>query len=85
MPSHVPPECRRAWEQGSETPYFPHRLESPIPVLIEKAHLNGGTNRTTLLRNAVRESATHGCDLLIVLDIAVEYRTNTLFHETREH
>jgi len=48
-----------------------HGLESPIPVLIEKAHLDGGTNRTALLRNAVRESASRGCDLLIVLDVAV--------------
>ena len=49
-----------------------HGLESPIPVLIEKAHLDGGTKRSALLRNAVRESAYRGCDLLIVLDVAVE-------------
>jgi len=48
-----------------------HGLESPIPVLIEKAHLDGGTKRSALLRNAVRESAYRGCDLLIVLDVAV--------------
>jgi hypothetical protein len=48
-----------------------HGLESPIPVLIEKAHLDGRTNRSALLRNAVRESASLGCDLLIVLDVAV--------------
>lgn len=48
-----------------------HGLESPIPVLIEKAHLDGGTRRSALLRNAVRESAARGCDLLIVLDVAV--------------
>lgn len=49
-----------------------HGLESPIPVLIEKAHLDGGTHRSALLRNAVRESAARGCDLLIVLDVAVQ-------------
>ena len=48
-----------------------HGLESPVPVLIEKAHLDGGTSRSALIRNAVRESAARGCDLLVVLDIAV--------------
>jgi hypothetical protein len=53
--------------------HFPdHGLESPIPVLIEKVHLDGGTKHRELLGNAVRESAYRGCDLLIVLDIAIE-------------
>jgi hypothetical protein len=46
-------------------------LESPVPVLIEKAHLDGEPRRSALIRNAVRESAARGCDLLIVLDIAI--------------
>lgn len=48
-----------------------HGLESPVPVLIEKAHLDGGPSRSDLIRNAVRESAARGCDLLIILDISV--------------
>jgi len=51
-----------------------HGLESPIPVLIEKAHLDGGPKQNELLRNAVRESASRGCDLLIVLDVAVHQK-----------
>ena len=48
-----------------------HGLESPIPVLIEKALLDGRPNRSAMIRNAVRDSASRGCDLLIVLDVAV--------------
>ena len=52
--------------------HFPDQgIESPIPVLIEKAHLDGQANRNAVLRDAVRESAFRGCDLLIVLDFAV--------------
>lgn len=46
-----------------------HGLESPVPLLIETAHVDGEVRRSELLRNAVRESALRGCDLVIVLDI----------------
>ena len=48
-----------------------HGLASPIPLLIEKAHVDGKVRRGELLRDAVRESASRGCDLVIVLDIEV--------------
>lgn len=48
-----------------------HGLESPIPLLIEKAHVDGEVRRGELLSDAVRESASRGCDLVIVLDIEV--------------
>jgi hypothetical protein len=48
-----------------------HGIESPIPLLLEKAHVDGRVRRGALLRNAVRESAARGCDLVIVLDIEI--------------
>jgi len=48
-----------------------HGLESSIPILIEKAHVDGKVRRETLFRDAVRESATRGCDLVIVLDVEI--------------
>ena len=48
-----------------------HGLASPIPLLIEKAHVEGNVRRGALLRDAVRESASRGCDLVIVLDIEI--------------
>jgi len=49
-----------------------HGLQSPVPLLIEKAHTNGKMiRRSALLRDAVREAASRGCDLVIVLDVDV--------------
>ena len=48
-----------------------HGLESPVPVLVERVHWSGRVTRKALLRNAVRESAMRGCDLLIILDVDV--------------
>jgi len=51
---------------------FPnHGLESPVPVLVEQVHWSGRVTRKTLLRNAAREAASRGCDLLIILDVDV--------------
>lgn len=51
---------------------FPdHGLESPIPLLIEKAHVEKRPRISLLLRDAVREAAFRGCDLAIVLDIGI--------------
>ena len=46
-----------------------HGIESPIPILMEEVHLSGKVRRKALLRDAVRASASRGCDLVIVLDI----------------
>ena len=48
-----------------------HGLESPVPTLIEQVHWSGRITRNSVLRNAVRESAFRGCDLLIILDLDV--------------
>jgi hypothetical protein len=48
-----------------------HGLESPIPILMEKVHVDGKVRHGALLRDAVRESASRGCDLVIVLDIEI--------------
>ena len=48
-----------------------HGLESPVPLLIEKAHVEGKVRRSALMRDAVREAASRGCDLVIVLDIQI--------------
>jgi len=48
-----------------------HGLESPVPVLVEQVHWRGRVTRKALLRNAIRESAMRGCNLLIVLDMDV--------------
>lgn len=51
---------------------FPdHDLESPVPVIAEQVHWNGGATRKSLLQNAAREAASRGCDLLIILDVDV--------------
>lgn len=51
---------------------FPdHGLESPVPTLIEQVHWSGRITRGSVLRNAVRESAFRGCDLLVILDVDV--------------
>lgn len=48
---------------------FPeHGLETPVPLLIEKAHVERRANRLQMLRFAVREAASRGCDLVILLD-----------------
>lgn len=45
-----------------------HGLESPIPLLLEIAHTDGKVQSSALLREAIREAASRGCDLVIVLD-----------------
>jgi len=52
-----------------------HGIESPVPILIEKTHLNGKVRKGSVFRNAIRESAFRGCDLLIVLDYQVFEKT----------
>ena len=48
-----------------------HGLESPVPLLMEKAHVERKPRRKALLRDVIREAASRGCDLAIVLDIEV--------------
>ena len=48
-----------------------HGLESPVPVLVEQVHWRGRVTRSALLRDAVRESASRGCNLVIILDMDV--------------
>lgn len=52
-----------------------HGLESPIPLLIERAHIETKASRKMLLRDVMREAASRGCDLAIVLDIEVVEKT----------
>ena len=50
-----------------------HGLESPVPTLIEQVYWDGRRRITcnSILRSAVRESASRGCDLVIILDMDV--------------
>jgi len=52
-----------------------HGLQSPTPLLIEKAHVERRVRQKELLRDAVRETvgeaATRGCDLAILLDFEI--------------
>ena len=48
-----------------------HGIESPIPLLIEKPHVERKVRREALLRDTMREGAARGCDLAILLDIEI--------------
>lgn len=67
----IQPLLEDKWEAvAAVTKLFPeHGLESQVPIIVERVHWSGRVTRKALIRDAVRESAMRGCDLLIILDL----------------